>query len=73
MCNSKFPAEPFTYANPLACLDVHLTDKGLSLFVLSVTVRESEMEVAISNLLISYLLDTADLEILLNPIVLEPG
>ena len=73
VCGSKFPAEPFTYANPLACLDVHLTDKGLSLSVPSVTVGESEIEVTNSNLLISDLLDTADLEALLNLILLEPG
>ena len=33
VCGSKFPSEPFTYANPLACLDVHHTDKVLSLSV----------------------------------------
>ena len=76
MCNvygSKFPAEPFTYANSLACLDVHLTGKDLSLSVPSVTIGESEMEVTSSNLLISDLLDTVDLEALLNPVALELG
>ena len=61
VCGSKFPAEPFTYANPLACLDVHLTDKGLSLSVPSITVGESEMEVTNSNHMMSDLLNTADL------------
>ena len=62
MCDCKSPAEPCTYANPLAFLDVHLTDKGLSFSVPSVTIGKSEMEVANSSLLISYLLDTAYLE-----------
>ena len=73
MCGSRFPAEPLTYANPLDCMDVHLTDKGLSLIFLFVTVGESEIGVKNSNPLISDLLDTAYLEVLLNPIVLEPG
>ena len=62
MCDCKSPAEPCTYANPLVFLDVHLTDKGLSFSVPSVTIGESEMEVENSNILISDLLDTADLE-----------
>ena len=66
-------AEPLTYSKPLVCLQIHLTAKALSLYVLSVTVGESEMEVTNSNLLISDLLGTADLEASLNPIVLEPG
>ena len=41
--------------------------------ILSVTIGEPEMEVTNSNLLMPDLLDTADLEALLNPIVLEPG
>ena len=73
MCGSKFPAEPFTYANSLVFLDIHLTDKGLYLPILSITVGESEMEVTNSNLLISDLLDTSDLEASFNPIVLESG
>ena len=65
MCNVygfKFPAEPSIYANPLAYLDIQLTDKGLSLSVPSTIVGKSEMVVIKSNLLISDLLDTADLE-----------
>ena len=73
VCGSKFPAEPFTYANPLDYLYICLTDKGLSLSVPSATVGESNMEVTNSNLLVLDLLDTADLEASLNLIVLEPG
>ena len=38
VCGYKFAAERFTYANPLVCLDIHLTDKGLSLSVPYVTI-----------------------------------
>ena len=45
VCGSKLPAEPFTYANLLAYLDIYLTDKGFFLSVPSAIVREPEMEV----------------------------
>ena len=76
VCNaygSKFLADPFTYANPLACLDIHITNQGLFLSIPSITVGEPEMEVTNSNPSISDLLDTANLEESLSPIVLEPG
>ena len=46
---------------------MHLTDTGLSLSILFATAGKSEMEVISSNLLISDLLDTSDLEASLNP------
>ena len=72
VCGSKFTAEPLKNANPLAYLDICLTNKGLSLSVPSSTIGESEIKVVHSNLLISNLLDTAHLEAALNPFVPEP-
>ena len=69
VCGSKFPAELFTYANPLACLDIHLINEGLFPSVSSVTVEKPTVKMTNSNYLISALLNTADLEASLNPII----
>ena len=73
MYGTKILAEPFIYAKPLNCLDIYLTNHGLSLYIFFFSVGEPEIEVKNSNPLISDLLNTIYLEASLNPSILEPG
>ena len=70
MCGSKFSDDTFIYANLLAYLDVKLAGIGLSLSVPSVCIGKPEVGRPKTIPLVLDLLETKDLEVSLNPIII---